>query len=353
MIEFVERMGLGAEGHPPPLRRVAILAAFLTSAACSSAQTIQTRPIQKEFTLRMYAPFLEPGLGGGPAKAGDEIAFSGPIEWTSPTEGKVPATLWFKKVVVSFRTQADRRTVAEAAVDLGQNGLAVWRHRHSYMQNGAGFAWNTIGDHRAALDNATAQEYDRFLEGVALLWAKRGVAALLATPAGAEALVDNGTLAAPIRVSYDKNGVVGKNPGGFALRLWHMPVNIRFTVIKHEPSHLDPWIIQLHGPIDIIFEAKEWRRRHGYARGASGFTLDPDFPGPRPDMTLLGPKLEVLMDRAVEYWSQAAAYLALDPLDRDLKAAITEIGGSILVPEHAPEPAVLRSLRTLESTEGW
>lgn len=171
-----------------------LTALLMFSPAWAQAQPgpVLLQASQKDFDMVFSAPFLEPGLNGR-APSGDEAMRHGAIEWTSAAGGRMPVSMWYKKAVVEFQTSPDRKTLTALRVDLGNNGLDVWRHRHGYFKTAQGYVWNSRDDVRPAMSAAMGADYDASLSGLWTLWARRLLERLLAgsevaqaTPAGEE-----------------------------------------------------------------------------------------------------------------------------------------------------------------------
>lgn len=325
-----------------------LLAAIFFLAQLAPAQSLVE---QKEFDMHLYAPFLEPGLDAQ-APAGEVMPHSA-VEWTSPTEGRMLASLWLKKAWVEFQTTADRKTVTAVRVDLGNNdrpgqsGFDVWRHRHSYLKvPGQGYLWNSIADARPALADALGADYDAVLAGSWTLWARRQVNRFLtAGAAGPEAFLEESAsarLKKKITMRYDRNGLAGTASGDFTIRLWGIPVKVDFEVKGRRPTHENPHIIDLARGVRISYGRQEWRLRHGYARGNA---WDEDFIENKPAIAAMAPRLDDLLDKSARYWADAAVHVVLDGLDRQLKDAIG-------MPAPAEAALALRpSVKTLNAVE--
>lgn len=336
------------------------LPALSALAAVCLFSVAQAQVQRKDFEMRYYAPFLEPGLGDGAARRGDELV-AGSVEWLGPAKGRLPASMWFKKATIEFETSADRRTITALSVDLGkrdqpgQSGWDVWRHRHTYLKHPNGYFWNTLGDDPVPMESAVGARCDEALFGAWQLWARRTVQRVLggliaASPSESEN--DNATLHKKMRMGYDRKGLVGTASGEFTIRAWHVPARVRFTIKAAQPSHLNQWIIGLAGPIELQYDREEWRRRHGYSRGLfSGYAWDADFPDPKPDIAAAGPKLDELMDRGIAFWAEVSVSLVMDNLDRDLKQAMGQLPGprsSVKI----PRPAYDR-LADIQARSAW
>lgn len=296
--------------------------------------------------MHFYAPFLEPGLGDSQAPRDSEMIADG-LQWTGPDSGRLLVRMWDKKAIVDFKTGPDRRTLSEWRVDLDGDsqpgrGLDVWRHRHTYVKLPGGYVWNSLGDARPPLEASLGADYDSALFGAWRLWAKRKLDRLLSSPSASEPPAASGSEGAELnkkmRLRYDKRGLVGKASGEFFIRLWQVPVRVKFEIEPHTPSHHNPWIIQLARPIEIEYSPNEWRRRHGYGRSvAGGYAWDSDFPDPKPAIASAGPRLDDLLGRAGGYWAEAGVSIIMDGLDKQLKAAVSELGG-VLSTDMPPRP---------------
>lgn len=349
--------------YNPPVtpRRALLLALLFVPAACAALPSQAAAPSQKDFDMHFYAPFLEPGLGDAPApKDGEMIAER--LEWSGPDSGRLLARMWDKKAVVEFKTSPDRKTLTDLRVDLGnenqpgRSGLDVWRHRHAYIKGTSGYVWNSLEDRRPALDSALGADYDAALLGAWRLWSRRKLARLLggsAMPEPSAAGNEGAELNKKMRLRYDKRGLVGKASGDFFIRLWQVPVRVRFEIEPNTPTHHNPWIIKLSRPIDISYTPQEWRRRHGYAKAAlGGYTWDGDFIEPKPDITSTGPRLDDLLARAAGYWADAGVSIIMDGLDKQLKSAVSELGGSVSAYHAAPRPN-FDKLREIQARRVW
>lgn len=330
-----------------------ILAAVLLLTGFAPAQPPAE---QKEFDMHLYAPFLEPGLAAQ-EPAGAVMPHSA-VEWTSPTEGRMFASLWLKKALVEFQTTADRKSVTAIRVELGNNdkpgqsGFDVWRHRHSYLKvPGQNYLWNSIADTRPALADALGADYDACLAGAWTLWARRQVNKILAEGLAGPgpSLEESGSarLKKKIALRYDRNGLVGTASGDFTIRLWGVPVHVEFEIKGRQPTYQNPHIIDLVRGAAISYGRQEWRLRHGYARGSA---WDDDFIENKPSITAMAPRLDDLLDRSARYWADTAVHIILDNLDRQLKDAI-----GMPAPAEAAlalQPSV-KTLNTIESGQIW
>lgn len=139
----------------------------------------------RNFTMRLYAAFLEPGLGGRPAVPGDEIAL-GPLEWGSATSGRAGFSIWRQGGAVEFTTAPDRRRLETVRTDADAQpegkAMQVWRYRHAYRVEGGRAFWLTLEDHPVPMESGLAQGYDRFLAAVRRLWCARALQARLTLP---------------------------------------------------------------------------------------------------------------------------------------------------------------------------
>lgn len=315
---------------------------------CSLAQA---QAAQKDFDMRFNAPFLEAGLNGQ-APAGDEPMRHGAIEWTSATEGRMPVSLWYKKGVVGFETTPDRKTLTALRVELGHNGMDVWRRRHAYLKiPGQGYVWDSLADVRPVMDSASGEAYDACLLGVWTLWARRELPGLLAAQGALQETLGfddsgYGELKKKMTVRYDRNGLVGTASGEFYLRLWGVPVHVAFTIKGHRPTHENPWLIDLAKGIEVSYRRDEWRKRHGYARGGA---WDADFTEPKPDIAQAGPLLDALLDKDAQYWSEAAVHIILNGLHEQLAEAI----GSAAQPAPLALSRSKAALQALEAGQAW
>lgn len=311
--------------------------------------------------MHFYAPFLEPGLGDAPAPKDGEMAADA-LEWTGPDSGRLLARMWDKKAAVEFKTSPDRRALIDLRVDLGnenqpgRSGLDVWRHRHAYLKLPGGYVWNSLEDSRPALDSALGEGYDAALLGAWRLWSGRKLARLLGGAAITEpeaAGNGNAELNKKMRLRYDKKGLVGKAAGDFFIRLWQVPVRVRFEIEPNTPTHHNPWIIKLSRPIAISYAPEEWRRRHGYGKRAlGGYAWDEDFTDPKPAIASAGPQLDELLARAAGYWSEAGVSIIMDGLDKQLKSAVSDLGGSVSTTPAAPSPN-FDKLREIQARRVW
>lgn len=314
-----------------------LLPFFIVPFLLVTAASLRLGATEKEFDMRLYAPFLEPGLAGQDQKTGDEIAPEG-LEWLSPTRGRLLARLWHLKGAMEFETTPDRKAVSAVKVDLGPRGLDVWRHRHSYLKKGDGYAWNDPTEDPTPIDSSLAADYDSALSNLWALWSRRHLDKILQGRAlGLSAKDGSGRnsqydleekeyawLRKKMTMRYDRNGLIGTAWGDFSIRLWHIPVHVRFEVKPHKPTHTNPQIIQLAHDVEYRYDKEEWRRRHGYGIGSYGaYAWNKDFPDPKPKMTsALGTQLDRLMENCAHYWARTAAYIIMGQLDSDLKAAM-------------------------------
>lgn len=283
--------------------------------------------MEKDLEIRVNLAFLEPGLGGRPARAGDEIAIGAP-SWTSPTEGRMAESVWRLRTVATFSADPARSKILDASPNLTAPQTDAWRHRHGYVLTSGGYVWDSMGDVRPSMDAALGKSLDQALAGALKLWTARR--AQTALPASTETALDDpdAVLVEKVRLRYDENGLVGHAFGDFFIRLWGIPVRVRYEVEPHHPDHDDNMLMWISG--DARFEygdgedaaRTEWRRRHGYSLGPQGYAWDADFPSPRPDAGTVGPELDAMFDRCAQYWAEVAASQAVRVLDERLKDEI-------------------------------
>ena len=344
--------------------RLWIIAAVLTAAAWvpwrvyagkkpalpAQAPALQGQTVSRDFDVRLFAPYLEPGIGGQNWEPGDEMLAPGGVEWTDAarTQGRLRLRMWYHKAWAEFQTTADRRKVAALNVQLGWDGEAdrmmlLWRHHHGYaLRPGAGYFWKTIGDEDLPMPQDLGARYDRALTGVWEMWARRRAQSLLESDemspvegAGSFALAGHEIPEAYQRLKqktplrYGPGGLAGGHPLVFYVRIWHIPVKVQLLVVPVQPTHHNPWIIGLG--------SAEWRRRHGYKKKFwGGYQWDADFPSPRPDIESFGAEMDRLMEHEALFWADVSTSLILNNLDADLKKAMSELQAAPSIAAQTP-----------------
>lgn len=291
-------------------------------------------PLRRDFTMRFYARFLEPGLGGAPAAPGSDAGFAD-LQWAGPDAGIGRLVLWRQNALCRFQTSPNRRSVASVVSELetpDAKAMDVWRQRHGYRRLGGNYQWLTLGDDPVLMDHSLGQAYDKALAVAGTLACRRALEAGLPSPALLPAPADHGEMIKPLALTYDRGGLIGTASGDFFIRLWDVPAKVSFRVRKHVPTHMDPNILELAGVPKVTFsreDLKELRRRHG---------LPPD-----------SRELDALFERMAAYWGEASATIVAQGLNDQLEAALRELPAP-KAPEARP---ALRSLRRIASTTAW
>ena len=305
------------------------LLAFLLAAPAAAQPPRLQQAFQKDFIMRFYGAFLEPGLGAVPAVPGDELE-NAVLTWTGPAEGRLDFSEWRQKGWAEFKTSPDRKTLTAIRTNLeAEPGkpMDVWRMRHGYRFDPArGYTWVSLEDAPPVLDAAAGAVYDRFLTAVWKLWPARRLREMLKAAGNTlDVSADPGQLEQPVRLTYDRGGLVGTPTLEFHYRYWHIPVRVRFTLRPKQPTHDDPWIIGLKGPIAFSIDKDEWRRRHGCRQGFAGAALDADFPDPAFPIRDAAPRLEEMLETGTGYWAEAAVSIIMSSLDTQLKEAVAAL----------------------------
>lgn len=309
----------------------AIVAIFLSSAASartSTAPAAFSLALEKTFEVRVPLPFLEPGLGGAAAKAGDEVLI-GPPSWSSATAGRMAASVWRIRTVASLTASADRKTILDAKTSITPGQMDAWRDRHGYLLRGGHYEWDSLDyeRERSPLDAVLGRRLDQAIAGAMTLWIRRGAQSTLSAREELTGDDPAAILDKSFDLEYDQSGLVGNARGDFFIRLWGIPVRVRFELEPHVPDHDDVKMFRLARPLEFSYgdgrsaALSEWRRRHGYARTADGYAWDADFPAP-PDAASTGPALDDLLDRSASFWAQVATEQVMSFLDQKLKDEI-------------------------------
>lgn len=287
---------------------------------------------EQEFPMRLYARFLQPGLGDAPATAGDEAYVSG-LKWTGMTTGQALVTVWGLDVGVRFETSSDRLVVKSMTTELDADDarpMQAWRQRHDYGYTaGQGYYWDSILDGHLPLDPAAGRRLDAMLRSAFRYWATERLQAALAGKSLPPAPADMGRLRAAMPLRYDRNGLIGTAAGDFFIRVWGVPVHVRLRIRPHTPSQDDPFIIALDGEPAADFDLAELRRRHAYSD-------EPEF--------------DALLTRCARHWAEASSYVILSGLNDDLQKAMQ---GLRTQAETGPAPALTELQALAAAARPW
>jgi hypothetical protein len=299
-----------------PVRRHAWLLVLAAVVGLGKASE-NPRSERGDFELPIRARFLEPGRSTGMNPI--YVRFSN----RSPESVSGRAYAWFAPV--EFEASADLARLKTTPVihDKRLPAWDLWRHRHGYTYGIAREpVWNTLGDEPRLMNPADADFYDAYLVALYRMWLRRELKTRILSaqpppeppPAQSQSLVS-------IPLQYDETGLAEPVSGSFLMHQWHVPVRVGFTLMPSSSTHPADWWFEVRGDAFVRYDEDEWRRRHGYRKTLFGYRWDSDFPGGQSLTPEDGRRLDLLMERGIQFWAEAALNMGLFELDRQLKDA--------------------------------
>lgn len=184
-----------------------------------------------------------------------------------------------------------------SGTDAAERRISLWRWRHGYYRSGDDWFWLSLGDEANPMEKADGLFFDLYLESLLGLWDKKGGA-----PRSAEGLVGE--------FGFDKasGGAPGARRVTCVFDAWGSTVVVRFNAEKGPDGVLRP-----AGRVRWTYTRSPWRETRGYQRKPlGGYRFDAQYP--RHWGAAEGRRLDALMDRGIEYWSEVAMTASLERL---------------------------------------
>ena len=270
-----------------------------------------------ELEFSLAPSFLEPGsLAKGRGDRPVEIR-----DASGGAEGTVQVRLWDASALVGFQRDAQGHlttlSVVPLSADARSDGWNIWRHRHGYVYvRDEGYYWNTLGDSRLPIRDAQGERYDTFLKAVWSYWTVVGLESvrLQGEP---PPTAPSQPYQRKVRVALADGRLARPAAVDIQINPWHVPVRVQLDV----QSSTTTAILEMVDGFQWKFDMDDWRQRHGYRRTLFfGYEWLDGFPAPFPMNGATGQELDHLLEKTMEYWSEAVASEVVNQLDLQVAA---------------------------------